>query len=70
MKPLGSKQYFEMRAPFNFEGIIKSPTGIIVGITVLMLFCMKSMPSQDDMKKYQKEDRKINDPVTAAPPQN
>ena len=53
MRPAGKKQYFEFRQPFNIEGLIKSPTGIIVGITVLMLFCMKNMPSQEEMKKYQ-----------------
>ena len=53
MRPAGKKQYFEFRQPFNIEGLIKSPTGIIVGITVLMLVCMKNMPSQEEMKKYQ-----------------
>ena len=56
MRPLGRKQYFETRLPFNIEGLIKSPTGIMVGITVLMLICMKSMPSQDEVKKYQQTD--------------
>ena len=60
MKPLGKKQYFEVRQPFNIEGLIKSPTGIIVGITILMLFCMKNMPSQDEMKKYQQDTKKTN----------
>ena len=56
MRPQGRKQYFEARQPFNIEGLIKSPTGIMIGITLLMLFCMKSMPSQDEMKKYQQTD--------------
>ena len=57
MKPLGQKQYFEVRPPFNFEGLIKSPTGIMVGITVLLLFCMKNMPSQDEIRKMQQTDK-------------
>ena len=57
MKPSGQKQYFEVRPPFNFEGLIKSPTGIMVGVTVLLLFCMKNMPSQDEIKKMQTADK-------------
>ncbi len=62
MRPLGRKQYFETRQPFNIEGLIKSPTGIMVGITVLLLFCMKSMPSQDEMKKYQQAEKTNKEP--------
>ena len=57
MKPFGSKNYFEIRQPFNIEGLIKSPTGIIIGITVLMMFCMKSMPSQDELRKMQQTEK-------------
>ena len=64
MKPLGRKQYFETRAPFNFEGLIKSPTGIMVGISVLMLLCMKNMPSQDEIKKMQQTDKPIDNTPT------
>ena len=53
MKPLGKKQYFDIRQPFNIEGIIKSPTGIMIGITILLMVCMKNMPSQEELKKYQ-----------------
>ncbi len=56
MKPFGQKQYFEVRPPFNIEGLVKSPTGIMVGITVLLLFCMKNMPSQEELKKMQQAD--------------
>ena len=56
MKPQGQKQYFDVRPPFNFEGLIKSPTGIMVGITLLLLFCMKNMPSQEELKKMQVAD--------------
>ena len=53
MRAAGKKEYFEIRPPFNVEGLLKSPMGIMVGFSLLMLVCMKNMPSQEEIKKMQ-----------------
>lgn len=43
-EPLSTQKYFETKAPFDILSVLKSPMGIMIGLTVMLMFCMKSMP--------------------------
>jgi len=48
--PQARTQYFDIREPFDIGSILKSPFGMIIGFTVLMMFCMKNMPDMDELQ--------------------
>lgn len=51
VEPVSQQQYFDTRAPFNPAKILKSPMGIMIGVTVMMMFCMKNMPDAEELKR-------------------
>jgi len=61
--PSSQTTYFDIRAPFDFASIIKSPMGMIIGITCLMLFCVNSMPNMEEMQNADNPGQ-ANAPVT------
>lgn len=49
--PVGEQEYFDIRQPMDVGAIIKSPFGMIIGFTLLMLFCVNNMPNMDEMQQ-------------------
>ena len=37
-------QYFDPEQPFSVAGLLKNPMFIMIGMSVLMYFCMQNMP--------------------------
>lgn len=48
--PKGEFKYFEVKQPFDVNSFLRSPYGIMIAITVGLLFCMKSMPKMEDLQ--------------------
>jgi hypothetical protein len=59
-EPVEQQQYFDVRAPFNPVKILKSPMGMMIGMTVLMMWCMKNMPDAEELRKEQAAARQSN----------
>ena len=52
-EPVSQPKYFDTKPGFDPLSLLKSPMGIMVGMTVLLLFCMKNMPDTEELKKEQ-----------------
>ena len=50
ISPEGQKAYFDIKKPFDPMSILKSPMGMMLGVTVMMMMCMKNMPSPGNLK--------------------
>jgi hypothetical protein len=44
VSPENHRAFFDQRKPFDPMTILKSPMGIMIGMTLLMMFCMNNMP--------------------------
>lgn len=44
ISPEHQRTYFDIKPPFNPVNLLKSPMGIMIGMTVLMMVCMNNMP--------------------------
>jgi hypothetical protein len=51
VEAISHQKYFEVRAPFDPISLLKSPMGMMIGFTVLMMFCMKNMPDPEELKR-------------------
>ena len=51
------KQIFMVTKPFDPMDILKSPMGIMMGITLMLFVCMKNMPDMEELKKMEAETR-------------
>lgn len=56
-EPEQQQQYFDIRAPFDPIKLLKSPMGMMIGMTVLMMWCMKNMPDAEELRKEQAAQR-------------
>lgn len=52
-EPVSQQKYFDSKPPFDPISLLKSPMGIMVGLTVMLLFCMKNMPDTEELKREQ-----------------
>lgn len=59
-EPQTQQKYFDVRAPFDPTKILKSPMGIMIGMSVLMMFCMKNMPDAEELKREQQAQAQNN----------
>ncbi|KAG6519284.1 hypothetical protein ZIOFF_022777 [Zingiber officinale] len=60
LEPLREEHYYEIREPFSIWSVVKSPMGLMLGFTLLVIFVMpKLMDSIDpeEMKRAQEEMR-------------
>jgi len=44
IEPINGIQYFDVKKPFDIMGFLKTPMGMMLGFTALMLYCMNVMP--------------------------
>lgn len=52
---LGQHQYYVPREAFSMLSMLKNPTVLIMGVTMLMAFVMPKIANQDEMRKQMKE---------------
>jgi len=52
ISPDTHRAFFDNRKPFDPMTILKSPMGIMIGLTVMMLFCMNNMPDAGKFKAF------------------
>jgi len=47
----GRSQYFEIKEEFTVISMVKSPYGIMIGVSIFMLWLMKKMPAMEEMSQ-------------------
>ena len=54
LEPSHKIKYFEIEEPFNPMVYLKSPMVLMIGVSMLMMFMMKSVP-KEEMEQYQEQ---------------
>ncbi|XWS70458.1 hypothetical protein CRYUN_Cryun03dG0050000 [Craigia yunnanensis] len=69
LDPLRDEQYYEIREPFSIMSVVKSPMGLMVGFTLIVVFLMPKLVENmdpEEMRRAQEEMRNQGVPSLAS----